>query len=295
MSIITDGVLKLSELIKHNYKIVVDSCCELPEELMQDSRFERVSLELMIGDYKVTDSNDFDQLDFIKRVSESPVAPKSACPAPGKYMDAFVTEAEHVYCVTLSSKLSGSYNSAVVGKQMYEEEYEDNKKIHIFDSESASVGETQIAMLIMELEEKGLEFEEIVRKVEDFRDGLHTYFVLNTLDTFIKNGRISGIKALAVSSLNIKPVMAGDKGDIVQKGQGIGIKKALAKMVDIVMTEVSDRASKVLMISHCNAPERAEAVKKMLLERDKFAKVVVLNMKGTSTMYANDGGIIVTC
>ena len=289
------GAIDLSENKKYNYKIVVDSCCELPEEYMADPRFERVPLELMIGDFNITDSNDFDQIDFINRVAKSPVAPKSACPAPGKYMDAFVTEAEHVYCVTLSSKLSGSYNSAVVGLDMYRDEYDDNKKIHIFDSESASVGETQIAMLIMELEEQGFSFEEIVNKVEHFRDNLHTYFVLNTLDTFIKNGRLSGIKAMAVSTLNIKPVMAGDKGDIVQKGQGIGIRKALARMVDIVFDEVADTANKVLMISHCNAPERAETVKKMLLARDKFAKVIILNMKGTSTMYANDGGIIVTC
>ena len=284
----------MSEVKNYNYKIVVDSCCELPEELMQDPRFERVPLELMIGDYSVTDSNDFDQLDFIKRVAESPECPKSACPSPQAYMDAYQTDAERVYCVTLSSKLSGSYNSAVVGMEMYFEDIGD-KQIHVIDSESASVGETQIALLIMELEEQGLSFDEIIEKAENYRNSMHTYFVLNTLETFIKNGRISGLKALAVSTLNVKPVMAGDKGAIVQKGQGIGIKKALSRMVDILMTEVSDCSSKVLMISHCNAPERAESVKKMLLEKSQFAKVIVLNMKGTSTMYANDGGIIVTC
>lgn len=276
-----------------NYKIVVDSCCELPEKFMNDSRFERVPLELSIGDYTLSDDDTFDQLDFLKRVAASPVCPKSSCPSPEKYMNAFNCEAEHVYCVTLSSKLSGSYNSAVLATELFEESYGE-KQIHVFDSESASVGELQIALLIMRLEEKGLPFEEIVEKVEHFRNGLHTYFVLDNLETLRKNGRLSGIKALVASTLNIKPVMAGDKGQIVQRGQGIGIKKALGKLVDTLMAEVQNKEHRVLMISHCNAPERAELVKKMILARDKFAEVIIVNMKGISSMYANDGGIIVT-
>lgn len=280
----------------YNYKIVVDSCCELPEQYLEDPRFQRVPLTLTIEDENIIDDDSFDQLYFINKVKNSEDYPRSACPSPQSYMDAFTTNAEHVYCVTLSSKLSGSYNSAVIGKSMYEEEHEnDNTQIHIFDSESASVGETQIAMMILKYEEEGLSFEEIVKKVEAFRDELHTYFVLDSLDTFIKNGRIKGIKALAVKNLNIKPVMAGLKGEVVQKGQGIGLKKALGKMVEIFRKEVSNKPSKSLYISHCNCPERAQFVKNMFLELDSFANVVILDMRGVSTMYADDGGIIVTC
>lgn len=277
----------------YNYKIVIDSCCELPDELINDPRFESVSLDLSIGDYICHDDDSFDQLDFIKRVAESPEVARSACPSPDKFLDAFRTDADNVYCVTLSSKLSGSYNSACLAKGLFEEEY-DYKNIHIFDSETASVGELQIVYEIIKLEEKGLPFEEIVEKVEDFRNGVHTYFVLENLDTFIKNGRISGIKALAVTHLNVKPVLAGCKGAIVQLSQGIGIRKTLSKMVEIISTEVSNTEQRILMISHCNAPERAEMVKKMILAKDKFANVIIVNMRGTSTMYANDGGIIVT-
>jgi len=277
----------------YNYKIVVDSCCELPPELANDPRFESVPLELSIGDYTVTDDSNFDQASFLKRVAESEVVARSACPSPERYLEAFKADVDHVYCVTLSSKLSGSYNSAVLAKELYEEDF-GSKQIHVFDSESASVGELQIVFKIMKYEEKGLSFEEVIEKVENFRNGLHTYFVLDNLDTFIKNGRISGIKALAATTLNIKPVLAGCKGSIVQLAQGIGIKKTLNKMVDVIVNEVQNTENKILMISHCNAPERAELVKKMILARDKFAKVIIVNMMGTSTMYANDGGIIVT-
>lgn len=276
-----------------SYKIVVDSCCELPEEFHNDPRFERVPLELSVEDYTISDDDSFDQLDFIKRVAESPACPKSACPSPERFMNAYHCDADHVYCITLSGKLSGSYNSAVLASELYEETYGE-KQIHVFDSESASVGETQLALLIMKLEEKGLSFEEIVKKVTDYRDHVHTYFVLNNIETLRKNGRLSGLKALVASTLSIKPILAGDKGNIVQKGQGIGIKKALGKMVDIICAEVKNTENRILIISQCNAPERAEHVRELILSKLKFADVIILPMRGTSTMYANDGGIIVT-
>ena len=276
-----------------SYKIVVDSCCELPLELLNDSRFERVPLELTVGDYTISDDDSFDQLDFIRRVAECPTCPKSACPSPERFMNAYNCDADHVYCITLSAKLSGSYNSAVLATELFEETY-GKKQIHVFDSESASVGETQLALYIMKLEEKGLSFEEIVKKVTDYRDNVHTYFVLNNIETLRKNGRLSGLKALVASTLNIKPILAGDKGNIVQKGQGIGIKKALAKMVDIICSEVKHPEKRVLIISQCNAPERAESVKEMILAKQEYTDVIILEMRGCSTMYANDGGIIVT-
>ena len=214
-----------------SYKIVVDSCCELPDELLQDPRFVRVPLGIEVGDYRIQDDDDFDQKVFLKKVAECPQCPRSSCPSPELFMEAYRGDADHVYVVTLSSHLSGSYNSAKLGMDLYREKYGD-KQIHVVDSESASGGETQLALKLVELEETGLSFEEIVKQIESYRDSVHTYFVLDNLDTFIKNGRISGIKALAVSSLNIKPVMIGVKGKIEQKSQSIGIRKALAKMAE---------------------------------------------------------------
>ena len=94
-----------------SYKIVVDSCCELPEEYLQDPRFEIVPLGLEVGDYQIQDDENFDQAEFLKKVAECPKCPKSACPSPERFREAYHTEAEHVYVITLSSHLSGSYNS----------------------------------------------------------------------------------------------------------------------------------------------------------------------------------------
>ncbi len=276
------------------YKIVVDSCCELPQNLKVDERFEIVPLTLIVGDqYEKEDNEAFNQKEFLDAVASCPQCPKSACPSPERYMQAYTTEAEHVYAVTLSSKLSGSYNSAVLGQKLYHEKYGD-KQIHIFDSRSASCGETQIAVKLAEWEEAGFSFEEIVDKAEAFIRKMHTYFVLDNLDTLRKNGRLSGVKALVASTLNIKPVMAGDDGSIVQLGQAVGIKKALAKMVEHVLTDVIEPEKKNLMITHCNNLQRAESVKKLLLAKATFKDIWIMDTAGISSMYANDGGVIVT-
>ena len=278
-----------------SYKIVVDSCCELPEELKKDERFEIVPLGLEVGEWRIPDDENFNQAEFLRKVAECPECPKSSCPSPERYRKSYECDAENIYVVTLSANLSGSHNSAVVGKHLYEEKYgKDTKNIQVIDSCSASCGETQIALKAMELEEEGLPFDEIARRLEHFRDELTTYFVLNNLETLRKNGRLTGVKALVASTLNIKPVMGSTpEGTIIQLGQAVGLKKALMKMAQRVADEVKDPQKKCLMITHCNNPEKAEWVRDMILEKAAFAKTMIMDTAGISSMYANDGGIII--
>lgn len=277
-----------------SYKIVVDSCCELPEEFRGDSRFERVPLTLIVGDtYEREDDDTFDQAEFLKVVAECPVCAKSACPSPERYMEAYRTDADRVYVVTLSAKLSGSFNSAVLGASLYHETYGE-KNIHVINSMSASCGEAQIVCKLVELEEQGLSFEEVTERIEEYTRGMKTYFVLDNLDTLRKNGRLTGVKALVASTLNIKPVMSADEGEIIQLGQAVGTKKALSKMVDTALHNATATAQKRLMISHCNALERALSVKALFEAKTTFRDIKIIDMAGLSSLYANDGGIIVT-
>lgn len=276
-----------------NYKIIVDSCGELTEEMKASGIYETASLEIELQGRHMIDDETFDQAEFLKLVAESPECPKSSCPSPERYMEAYHCDADHIYAVTLSSELSGSYNSAVLGKSLYEEEYGE-KKIHIFNSRSASVGETLIALKAAECEEKGMSFEETVETVEAYIEEQHTYFVLETLDTLRKNGRLTGIKAVMATALNIKPVMGSTpEGTICQLGQARGVKKALVKMTEQVTEDVKNSKDKILAIAHCNCKERAENVKKMLLEKINVKDVIILDTAGISSMYAADGGVIV--
>lgn len=276
-----------------NYKIIVDSCGELTEEMKASGRYETASLEIELQGKHIVDDETFDQAEFLKLVAESPECPKSSCPSPERYMEAYHCDAEHIYAVTLSAELSGSYNSAVLGRNLYEEEYGE-KKIHIFNSRSASVGETLIALKAAECEEKGMSFEETVETVEAYIEEQHTYFVLETLDTLRKNGRLTGLKSVMATALNIKPVMgATPEGTICQLGQARGIKKALVKMVEQQAEDVKNSKDKILAIAHCNCRDRAEAVKNMILEKINVKDVIILDTAGISSMYAADGGVIV--
>lgn len=280
------------------YKIVIDSCGELTDSLKNDPHFASVALELDVDEYHFVDDDTFDQKDFLAKVKASPNCPKSSCPPPARFMDAFGEDTEHVYMVTLSSRLSGSYNSAMLAKELYEEQQEQKTdgvktKIYVFDSKSASVGETLIGMKVQELEEAGLSFEQVVEQTEAYIEEMHTFFVLESLETLRKNGRLSNIKAALATALNIKPVMGSTNiGSIQQLGQARGMNKALESMVEKMMQVTKNCEEKVLAISHCNCFERAMRVRERIEKLAHFKKIVIVDTAGVSSMYANDGGVI---
>ena len=276
-----------------SYKIVIDSCGELLDQWKKDQRFESVALTLNVGGENIIDDDTFNQSIFLKKVAECSECPKSACPSPERYMRAFDCDADHIYAVTLSAELSGSYNSAVLGRNLLLEE-KPGRKIHVFNSKSASVGQTLIGMKIQECEEAGYTFEKVIETVDAYIEEQHTFFVLDNLETLRKNGRLSKVKALVASALKIKPVMGStDEGAICQLDQARGINKALVKMAQQIVEKTQNSGAKVLAISHCNCKERAQLLQKALQERMPMKDVVILDTAGVSSMYANDGGVIV--
>ncbi|MDD6211966.1 MAG: DegV family protein [Clostridiales bacterium] len=280
-----------------SYKIVVDSCCDLTPEKKADPHFQFVPLTLEVNGRSFIDDADFDQIEFLQAVAASPVCSRSACPSPEAYLRAYETgDADMVFGITISEHLSGSYSSAVLGRNLYEEEHGQDsaaKRIHIFSSDSACCGEGLIALKIQELAEQGESFESIVEKVEEFIHGMHTYFVLEDMETLRKNGRLTGLAAFIATALHIKPVMSADRGVIIKLGQCRGLTKALKTMVDHVCHDVVDPENKILGITHINCPERAEFVRELLLEKKKFRDVFIVNGAGVSSTYACAGGIVV--
>lgn len=277
-------------------RYVGDSCCEFPEDFKKEHDCVNVPLTIMVGDDVIIDDASFDQADFLKKVAAYPKCPKSSCPSPEQYMSAFEGDVDIVFVTTLSSELSGSYNSAVLAKQLYEEDHPDEKKkIHVFNSYSASCGEMQVLLKAAELVEQGLSFEEVVEKTEKFAyDDLKTYFVLESLETLRKNGRLSTMKALAATALSIKPVCIGNHGVIEQVAIARGMKKALEKMVSHSLEQVSSTEDRVLFVGHCNCEKRAEEVAALFIAKAKFKETRIINMAGISSLYAGDGGIIAT-
>lgn len=274
-----------------NYRIVVDSCGEFTEDMKKDPHFAHAALHLSIDGEQFVDDETFDRLDFLAKMKESPNCPKSSCPSPEVYRAAFDCGAEHLYAITLSAELSGSYNSAVLGMNLFLENHPD-AKVHVFNSCSASVGETLIAKKIAEYEEAGLDFEAIIEKVDDFILHMHTYFVLESLDNLRKNGRLSAVKALVATALNIKPVMGADHGVIIKLDQARGITKGLARMCELATRRAGKPEEKRAVIAHVNCLERALQVKAELEKRGNYREIVITGAAGVATVYAGDGGIV---
>ena len=276
-----------------SYRIVIDSCGELTDEMKKDSRVFTAPLTLELGSERFVDDDTFSQEEFLRKMAAYPDCPKSSCPSPEVYLNVFKGDAERCYAVTLSAELSGSYNSAMLGRSMALEDCPE-KKIHVFNSKSASIGETLIARKIMECEEAGMGFEQLVEAVEAYIASQNTYFVLENLENLRKNGRLSNLKAFFASALKIKPICgATPQGEICQLDQARGINKALVKMVDCIAAKAVDSEHRVLAVSHCICPERAQMVLDAILERIPVRDSFILDTAGVSTMYANEGGVIV--
>ncbi|MBQ2774551.1 MAG: DegV family protein [Clostridia bacterium] len=275
-----------------DYQIIADSSCEMSDDLREAARGKNVPLILRIGEKEFIDDENLDIADYLRQVDESKERITSACPSPDAFAQAFKnSEAENVFSITLSSRLSGSYSSAVMGAQIAEEE--SDKKVHIFDSKSASAGEMLIAIKIREFVEKGLDRAEIIEKVENFIKEMKTHFVLETTDYLVKNGRIPSLLGKAVTLLNIKFVL-GDDGDgkikIFSKAKGFNA--AIKRMIEVIGEQSKNLHERTLVITHCENEAAAQYVAKAVKELYNFKEIIISKTSGLSSMYAGRGGVI---
>lgn len=274
-----------------DYKIVADSSCDLNEELENRLNVDLIPFNISVDEEEFRDDESMDTQELIKAMKNSPNPVKTSCPSPGDFLEMF-KKAKDIFAVTISANLSGTYNSAMLAKEMALTE-DPNKFIHIFNSKSASIGETLVALKIDELAKKKFNNFEIVETVEKYIDEMKTFFILESLDNLIKNGRISKTKGLIASVLNFKPIMGADNdGNIELVENHRGSKKSFNRLVEIIGEGKEDFQDKVLAISHANALDKAMDLKKKIEKTYNFKEVLIVETKGLSTAYAYDGGVI---
>lgn len=275
-----------------SFKIIVDSCCDLTPAQLREECFVKVPLTIRVGGHTIVDDDTFDQGELLWRMKESETAPQSACPSPMQYLEAFDCGADDLYVVTLSALLSGSHNAAAQARSIWLEDHP-GANVHIFNSCSASAGEVLVALKIQELAQSGMDFTTVVDQVSRYINEMQTYFVLETLDTLRKAGRLNRVQSIVTSTLRIKLLMgATPEGEICKKGQAMSVKQALNKMVALMADDLK-HVGKRLSIVHCNCLERAFYVKELAMKQCRFDEILVSDTGGIATMYANDGGIVV--
>lgn len=276
-----------------SFKIIVDSCCDLTAGQLHQGPFLRVPLTISIAGEDIVDDATFDQAHLILRMRENQLPPKTACPSPAQYLDAFEeAQAEDLYVVTLSALLSGSHNAAAQARAIWLEEHPASH-IHIFNSCSAAAGEVAVAMKLLELAGAGMDFQTVVDKTSQFITSMTTYFVLEDLEHLRKNGRLTGALAIVTEALRIKLLMgATPEGQIKKVGQALSVKQALTRMVSLMAADPG-HVGRTLSIVHCNNLDRALYVRELVLKSCQFKDILISEARGVTTVYANDGGIVV--
>lgn len=277
-------------------RIIVDSCCDFSQELKARISPLIVPFTVNTGDdtvYVDDDSADMDALMHDLTVEKKRT--RSTCPSPDAYM-AQMLQCDACFVITISSRLSGSYNAACVAKSMVLETAP-HMQIHIFDSKSAVVGETQLAVFLHEQIEANKSFDAIIPLANAFLKQARTYFVLEDLGNLLHNGRLQDVAGRIAGMIHLCPVMGEDgEGNIRLVAPSLGIERALRKLLDQVAQNVSSaRAQSIsLYIGFCNCYERALKVKNRFLQKCPQLRDVLLVPTGVlSTTYANNGGIVI--
>jgi DegV family protein with EDD domain len=273
-------------------KIIMDSCVDFNDTAFDPAQeYARIPFKINIDGEEIVD-RDLNTFLLVDKMKLSKHKMTTSCPSPKEYLDAINPDKIN-YIITISGKLSGSYNSAVMAQKMAAEEGI-TENVHVFDSQSAVTGEDLIVMKINELVARGLPPIDIVPIVRDYITNMTTFFILQSLDNLAKNGRLRPAVALIGKMLKIVPIMNGNQGEIELKDKVRGRKKAFQRLVEIITTEAEDAGERILAITHVHAPAQAESLKKSLLETKMFKDIVVFEAGGLSTFYADNGGIVVS-
>lgn len=269
-------------------KIVADSSCDI--FALKNSHFACAPMKIITDECEFADNSLLDTDAMVEYLYQYRGRSQSSCPNTNDWLEAF-GNADDIFCVTITSGLSGSYNSACLAKQLYESEHP-GKRVHVFDTLSAGPEITLIIEKIEESIQSGMPYEEICNGVTEYMKKTGLVFMLKSLKNFANNGRVSPIVAKLVGITGICIVgKASDKGTLEPIHKCRGEKKALETLVKDLKAE-GFRSGKI-SIGHCQNESAAEKLKELILATYKNVKVEIHTLKGLCSFYAEKGGVLV--
>lgn len=269
------------------YKIIVDSSCDLPADAIVDDEidFEVVPLTIHIQNKEFVDNEMLDTKEMLAAMHASSVKSTTSCPAPGNFLESY--SSEYNFCVTMTSKLSGTFNSARMAMEMCD------NKCFIIDSKATSGSIALIAFELVRLIKLGLSFEEICEKITEFRDNTHLLFVLDRFDNLVKNGRMSRITSIIAGVLHIKPLCEAVEGEIKVAEKPRTRKLAFKRLVEAIGEKVQNFSERCCVITYCENESLGKELEVAIKEKYNFKDVVVRKMRGLASFYALEDGVIV--
>lgn len=278
-------------------KIITDSACDLSREYIDNNNIGLLSLVLNLNEKLIKDDlgKTLSYKDFYEQMRKG-ATPSTSQVNAHEFEEEFikhVKSGDSIICITLSSALSGTFNSANIAKNNIIEEYPE-AKIELVDSLSVSMGQGLLVLKACEMRDKGLSVEEIVTWIEENKRKIIHSFVVDSLNHLKRGGRISATTAAIGGLLNIKPTLyIDDDGKVVQGEKIKGKKKVLKFLVNEVKEKVINSEDQTLYVCHGDCLEDAETLKNMILEEVKFKNIVINYVGNVIGAHAGPGVLAV--
>ena len=269
-------------------KIVADSSCDL--FALKHAEFSSAPMKIITAEREFVDDVSLDVNSMADYLYQYKGKSKSSCPNTTDWLEAF-GDADDVFCVTITSGLSGSYNSACAAKRIYESENA-GKRVHVFDTLSAG---PQITLIIEKIEEciaRGMSYEDICSAVTAYMKKTGLIFMLKSLKNFANNGRVSPLVAKIVGIAGICIVgKASDEGTLEPRHKCRGERRSLETLTEDLETE-GFRSGKI-SIGHCQNESAAVRLKELILAKFKNVQIEIHKFRGLCSFYAEKGGVLV--
>lgn len=273
------------------WNIIADTACDLHNKDINNENinFETIPFSIRIGNEEIIDDESLDVNKLIEKMDASKEPAKTSCPSTGDWYDRFSKDG-NVIAITITSKLSGSYNSAIAAKNMILED-DPNKNIVVLDSKSTGAEIILIIDRIVELINSGLEFDDVVKEINEFMKKTKVVFALSSFNNLVKNGRMSSTSALIARLLGFVGIGIARGGEIVMKTKARGKRHLIEKIID----DIKERgfAAKKIIIDHCQNLNLAQMLEEKIKSIWSDVKVIIKSTRGLCTIYAEKGGLIV--
>lgn len=278
------------------WTIIADSSCDLRAADVQSefTTFTTVAMNIDINEETIVDDENLCTKDLVAKMKLNKSAPRTACPSPEAFAEKMREGNENIIAVTITSKLSGTYDSACLAANMVKAE-NPGKNIYVLDSLATSGSMILMINRMIELIGSGKhDFNAVVEEIQKYRSKVRLRFLLQNFGNLIKTGRMSRVAGIIASTLNLKLVCGENgKGEIEQVAKCIGMKKALQTLSDCTKDKVAAEGKDLpVVISHCHNEEDASLLKTLLETKFGLKNIKVILMRGLASFYANEYGII---
>ena len=272
-------------------KIITAGSCDLSHEVLNKFNINVVPLGVSFGEEHYTAGVDIDNKEFYAKMKDSKELPKTFCPSPENFCKEYQCEEDKIIVIALSSKLSGTYNSASLARDLYLSEHKE-KDIRVIDSMTGSIGAGLLLIKAAKMISEGKDIDEIVEAIENLKEKISFYGTLETLENAIKGGRINPLAGKIIGALNFKAIVQIKDGVVKPIDKARGESNSIKKVANYITSSIEDTKDKILCLMHANCPEKAHKLLSIIEKTHKFDEVYISEVGPVMGTYTSEGAVL---